>query len=95
MKLYHIDITIHNDLGEMVDARFSFETLEEMANKMGEKMFVLIDGANDFAKQNGRRYEELEDELGRDPKEKDTYEPEDILKAHEDFVKDLNKIVGI
>ena len=57
--MYKIDISIHNDLGELVDKRFTFETLEEMGNSMGEKMFGITQEAIDYAIENNMFEEEL------------------------------------
>lgn len=61
MKLYKINILIFNDHGELVDKQFAFESLEEMGNKMGEKMFQLAEEAKDYGKENAMLYEELFD----------------------------------
>ncbi len=73
MKKYYIDITIGNDLGELLDRRLSFTSLEEMGNAMGDKMFKMVDEANDYAKENNMIVEEI-----FDSKEEAEFNKEDV-----------------
>lgn len=63
MKLYHIDITIHNDHGELLDTRRSFETIHELNAFMTDetKMHELWCQAEKNGKEYGMLYEELFD----------------------------------
>lgn len=89
-KLYHIDITIHNGMGELLDKRFSFDDIHALNAFMTDsmKMHNVWDEAHDNGKKDGILYEELEDELGRDHKEIDTYDGssrEDLINSDEVF----------
>ena len=60
MKNYYtIKITILNDIGELINKDFSFTTLDEMSNEMGDKMFGVVDEAKDYAKKENMYLEEL------------------------------------
>lgn len=55
-KLYYLDITIHNHIGELVDTRFAFTSLDEARNIDVDK---LVNQAEDYAKENNMLLEEL------------------------------------
>lgn len=62
-KLYHLDITISNEHGELLDKRMSFTSLEEVNAFMTDsiKMHELWCEAEDNGKKDGILYEELYD----------------------------------
>ena len=57
-NLYFVDITIHNHIGELVDTRFAFTSLDEARNIDVDK---LVNQAEDYAKENNMLLEELFD----------------------------------
>lgn len=60
-KLYHLDITIHNNHGELLDTRRSFDSMDELNAFMTDslKMHNLWNEAEDNGKRDGILYEEL------------------------------------
>lgn len=72
--MYKINIQITNRHGELLDKQFSFDTLDEMSNKMGDKMFLLGQEAQDYAKENLMLEEEL-----FDSKEEAEFNKEDLI----------------
>lgn len=63
MKLYHLDITIHNDHGELLDTRRSFTGIHELNAFMTDssKMHELWCEAEENGKRDMMLYEELVD----------------------------------
>lgn len=91
-KLYKVNITIFNDLGELVDTQLTFTSLDEMSLALtnSDTMYKLVEQARDFATQENMLLEELYDSKEEAEFDKeDKYEPEDILKAHNEFVENL------
>lgn len=60
-KLYYANITIYNDLGELNDIRVSYSSLDEMALKLEQNIFQIVDTARDYAKENNMVVEEIYD----------------------------------
>lgn len=75
MKKYNVDIAISNDHGELLDARFSFNSIEEVDNFLtnSDKMHSLFCEAEKKGKEEGLLYEDL-----YDSKEEMEFDKEDI-----------------
>lgn len=61
---YYLNILIYNDLGELIDKRFGFETLDDMSLSLWKNNTVdhLIDDAREYALENNMVIEDFEDE---------------------------------
>lgn len=59
--LYYAHILINNKHGELVDTRLAFETINEMHNKLPERVAKLVHEAEDYGTENSMLLEDLVD----------------------------------
>lgn len=57
--LYYVNVVINNKHGELVDTRLAFESINDMHNKLPERVAKLVHEAEDYGTENSMLLEDL------------------------------------
>ena len=59
--LYYVNVVISNKHGELLDTRVAFESINEMHNKLPERVAKMVHEAEDYGNENLMLLEDLVD----------------------------------